>query len=177
MIIGKLTTKAQTVLPSQVRDHLGVGPGDEVMYELVHGGAIIRPLTARRSLDDIDETLPISLFPVQHDLDHPMTDGVVGAETVNLIGDEVRLFLTWAKSPTWRASLEEDMQGIAQTDDGHPLLTTWMPLVTFRETFCGGGRMLQDEATQKMMERLRAASREWRAAGVDTVDISGHVKR
>lgn len=41
-ITSKLTSKAQTVVPKAVRAHLGVGPGDEVEYDLKEGFVILR---------------------------------------------------------------------------------------------------------------------------------------
>jgi len=56
-------------------------------------------------------------------------------------------------------------------------LATWIPLVTFRERFCSGGRQMQDEGTQALMNRLRTEIWDWSDAGVDTVDVSGYWKR
>lgn len=47
MITSKLTSKAQTVIPQAVREHLKIGPGDEVEYELLEGAAVIRPSRTR----------------------------------------------------------------------------------------------------------------------------------
>ncbi|WP_404381735.1 type II toxin-antitoxin system PrlF family antitoxin [Caenispirillum salinarum] len=49
MISSKLTSKAQTVLPVAVREYLGVGPGDELVYELKDGQVVLR---ARKREDD-----------------------------------------------------------------------------------------------------------------------------
>ena len=46
MIKSKLTSKAQTVLPRAVREHLRVTAGDELVYELREGAVLIRPLRA-----------------------------------------------------------------------------------------------------------------------------------
>lgn len=58
MITSKLTTKAQTVIPQAVRQHLGIGPGDEVEYELVDGAAVIKPKKVPSVLPDD----PFALF-------------------------------------------------------------------------------------------------------------------
>ncbi len=34
MIIGRITAKAQTTIPRAVRLALGIGPGDEIGYEI-----------------------------------------------------------------------------------------------------------------------------------------------
>jgi hypothetical protein len=46
--------------------------------------------------------------------------------------------------------------------------------VTFRYEFCSGGRLIQDNKTAVLMARLVAATRGWRAAGVDVVAVSGY---
>lgn len=125
------------------------------------------------TLEKIDRQQPLDITPYQHDLDRPSLNFCDGASGVVLTGQDVALFLAWAAR--WRPELEKDLQSIAQDSDGNALLTTWMPLVTFRESFCAGGRHEQDAATRGLMERLRSDLREWRGLGVDTVDISGRV--
>jgi len=41
MIIGKITAKAQTTIPKAVRRALGLGPGDEIGYEIEDGRVIL----------------------------------------------------------------------------------------------------------------------------------------
>ena len=41
MIIGKITAKAQTTIPKAVRRALGLGPGDEIKYEIEDGRVIL----------------------------------------------------------------------------------------------------------------------------------------
>jgi antitoxin PrlF len=55
-IFSKLTSKSQTVLPKEVREQLGVKPGDRLSYNLTAQGIVIAkaPLTAE---DD-----PFSVF-------------------------------------------------------------------------------------------------------------------
>lgn len=36
-IFGKLTAKAQTIIPKEVREALGVGPGDMLVYRITKG--------------------------------------------------------------------------------------------------------------------------------------------
>jgi antitoxin PrlF len=43
-ITSKLSVKAQTVLPLAVREHLHVGPGDEIEYDLREGFVLVRPV-------------------------------------------------------------------------------------------------------------------------------------
>jgi antitoxin PrlF len=51
MITAKLSSKSQTVLPKSVREHLGIGPGDEIDFELVPGGAVIHARKKARPED------------------------------------------------------------------------------------------------------------------------------
>jgi len=125
------------------------------------------------SLDEIDQSLPLELWPYQHDLDGPTTRPVESVAPIILEGADVALFLQWAKQEGWRERFECDLQSIANDAEGRKLLTTWIPLVTFRESFCAGGRQLQDADTQALMERLRGLTLNWRSAQVDTVDING----
>jgi len=50
MITSKLSSKAQTVLPRAVHEHLGVGPGDELVYEFLPDAVIVR--AAKRIPED-----------------------------------------------------------------------------------------------------------------------------
>ena len=42
MLVSKVTSKAQTTLPSGVRDALGINPGDKLGYEIEGDAAVIR---------------------------------------------------------------------------------------------------------------------------------------
>ncbi|GAB0154651.1 hypothetical protein [Marinobacterium sp. BA1] len=127
------------------------------------------------TLEDINPSMPLELWPYQHDLDAAITQPVDAIEPIILQGADVEAFLQWAKTDYWKPRFEEDLQCISQDSEGRNLLTTWMPLVTFRERFCSGGRQLQSSEIQVLMERIRAQSRNWRSLEVDTVDISGHL--
>jgi hypothetical protein len=124
-------------------------------------------------LEQIDQTLPLNITPFQRDLDAPIMRHVDSLERIVLEGDDVAHFLVWAQHPSWRSQFEGDLQSVTNDTQGRKLLTTWLPLVTFREQFCCGGRLMQDPAMEALMDRLRVTTRDWRAAGVDTVDISG----
>lgn len=51
MIKSKLTTKSQTTIPRPVREALGVGPGDEVSYQ-IDGDRVILCKVGREPADD-----------------------------------------------------------------------------------------------------------------------------
>ncbi|HDR9068180.1 TPA: hypothetical protein QDA90_003488 [Burkholderia vietnamiensis] len=129
------------------------------------------------TLDAIDTDKPLTLTGYQHDLDAALTAPVGSLSQISLVGEDAERLLAWAAQPSWRSEFETDLQCIAQDSAGQPLLTTWIPLVTFREDFCAGGRHIQDGATQALMDRLRIEMRGWRDAGADTVDISGYWMR
>lgn len=129
-----------------------------------------------RTLEDLDLSRPLYLSPYQHDLDASIIVVPVDSlEPIILEGDDIEAFLQWAKIDYWRPRFEEDLQSVSQDSEGRQLLTTWIPLVTFREVFCSGGRDLQGEKTKILMDRLREQTKGWRALEVDTVDVSGYV--
>jgi antitoxin PrlF len=51
VITARLSAKAQTVIPKAIRDQLGVGPGDVIVFEVRDGEVVLRPLR-RPSSDD-----------------------------------------------------------------------------------------------------------------------------
>jgi len=42
MIAGRITAKAQTTIPRAVRKALGIGPGDEIAYEIEGDRVVMR---------------------------------------------------------------------------------------------------------------------------------------
>ena len=57
MAIAKLTSKGQAVIPKEIRERLGLKPGDDVSFELMIGNAVIMD---RVSPNDIDYLIAIS---------------------------------------------------------------------------------------------------------------------
>lgn len=53
---AKLSAKSQTVIPKEVRERLGVGPGDSIEFEERNGEIVVRAVRRSR-LDD-----PFALF-------------------------------------------------------------------------------------------------------------------
>ncbi len=104
-----------------------------------------------------------------------MVSPINGIAPIVLEGTDVALFMAWAIQPPWRAAFESDLQSVANDAQGRQLLTTWVPLVIFRERFCLGGREMQNAVTQALMLRLRELTRDWRTGGVDTVEIFGRL--
>jgi antitoxin PrlF len=52
MITGKLTSKAQTTIPQPVRVALGLVEGDELVYEIEDGRAVLTKAQSRTGTDD-----------------------------------------------------------------------------------------------------------------------------
>ncbi|WP_038056779.1 AbrB/MazE/SpoVT family DNA-binding domain-containing protein [Thermus amyloliquefaciens] len=52
MVKSKISSKGQITLPKRVREALGVGPGDEVAFEVREGEVVLR-LRKRVSLRDL----------------------------------------------------------------------------------------------------------------------------
>ena len=42
MIIGRITAKSQTTIPRAVRQALGIGPGDDIGYEIERGRVTLK---------------------------------------------------------------------------------------------------------------------------------------
>jgi AbrB family looped-hinge helix DNA binding protein len=51
MVGSKLTTKGQTTIPKEIREYLGLQPGDRVIFIRRDGDVIVRPL--KKSLLDL----------------------------------------------------------------------------------------------------------------------------
>jgi len=55
---SKVGPKGQAVIPKEVRDILGISPGDEVIFELADKEARIRPAGRRSSVSELTEVVP-----------------------------------------------------------------------------------------------------------------------
>jgi antitoxin PrlF len=63
MAIAKITSKGQLTVPRQVRDRLGVGPGDSLEFRFEDDHVVVTPVR-QRQLSDFR-----GLFRVDHALD------------------------------------------------------------------------------------------------------------
>ena len=54
---SRLSVKSQTVLPKQVREALGVGPGDTLRYRITEQGVLID-----KAVRDVDADDPFATF-------------------------------------------------------------------------------------------------------------------
>lgn len=57
---SKVGPKGQAVIPKEVRDLLGIAPGDEVVFEVSKNEAKIRPAGAKSTVSDLVEVVPRS---------------------------------------------------------------------------------------------------------------------
>jgi AbrB family looped-hinge helix DNA binding protein len=55
---SKVGPKGQAVIPKEIRDMLGIAPGDEIIFEVAHGEARIKPAGARSSVTELIEIVP-----------------------------------------------------------------------------------------------------------------------
>lgn len=59
LLKSKVGPKGQAVIPKEVRDILGISPGDEVLFELSNGEeAKIRPAKGRSSVSELIAIVP-----------------------------------------------------------------------------------------------------------------------
>jgi AbrB family looped-hinge helix DNA binding protein len=54
----KVGPKGQAVIPKEVRDILGIAPGDEVLFEISDKGARIKPAKRRSSVSELISIVP-----------------------------------------------------------------------------------------------------------------------
>jgi RHH-type rel operon transcriptional repressor/antitoxin RelB len=47
--MSNLTSKGQVTIPKNVRDHLGLEPGDAVRFRIVDGRVVVEPAESRRA--------------------------------------------------------------------------------------------------------------------------------
>jgi hypothetical protein len=125
------------------------------------------------SISDINPFSPIILDPAQFVLDRPnVTVCMDTVGSIRLDGERAETFIFWVRKH-WREDFEKDLQGLATDVDLGDLLTTWIPLVTLREDLCCRTLPRENQLVAELLDELRTLTREWRAAGVDTVFISG----
>jgi len=51
MTLAKITSKGQLTIPKEIRDHLQLEPGDQVVFVLREGEVLLRPVT--QTVDDL----------------------------------------------------------------------------------------------------------------------------
>ncbi len=94
--------------------------------------------------------------------DTPLTD-----LSITLPSEHARPFLEWLASTSWGAVLEEDLQSMAETDKGEPLLSTWLELDRFEAlaTAAHAARVLPADPAPSLSA--------WRAQQTRNVYIDG----
>lgn len=88
-------------------------------------------------------------------------------ETLTIPANETELFLERVSQPDWRSAFEGDLQGMCETNDGEPLLTTWLAIDSFR-------RFAEGLTGLPFQSSLLAAVQGWEALGADTVFLDGY---
>ena len=53
IVFSKITSKSQTVIPREIRDKLGVGPGDRLAYAVSESGISISKATSGQEDDPL----------------------------------------------------------------------------------------------------------------------------
>ena len=52
LVTARLSAKGQTVIPKPVRERLGIGPGDVIVFEIRDGEVVLRPMERAAVRDD-----------------------------------------------------------------------------------------------------------------------------
>ncbi|WP_210498868.1 hypothetical protein [Vibrio crassostreae] len=129
-----------------------------------------------RTIEELDDGKVIELIGYQYYLDNPAHSTYVkDLEPIFLTPQEAKVFIGWAKSCYYRRALEEDLQSIANDKDGNPLLTTWVPLTTFRNHMCFATSQSPSE-TKKLLKSLYDRTITWRDKGVEEVVFHFYIK-
>jgi AbrB family looped-hinge helix DNA binding protein len=55
---SKVGPKGQAVIPKEVRDMLGIVPGDDIIFEVSNEEAKLKPAKARSSVTELTEIVP-----------------------------------------------------------------------------------------------------------------------
>jgi antitoxin PrlF len=72
IVTGKITTKGQTTLPAEVRNRLGVGPGDHIDYILGDDGVV--QIKRARTLADLCGILKSEVSLTDAELDQAIEE-------------------------------------------------------------------------------------------------------
>lgn len=124
-------------------------------------------------LERIDLLGPVLLDPTQYDLDCiGSVKQVTGVDSITLTGTDAATFYSWV-AEFWTDLFEEDLQSLSTSEEHGDLLTTWLPLVTFREGLCTYAAPRKQVVMADLLDKLRTLTRHWRDNGVDEVYISG----
>lgn len=124
------------------------------------------------TLEMINWAMPVYVEARQHDQAEPMIRSLESVERIKLEGVEANTFSKCA-SVAWRSNIEADLQCLCADDIGE-LLSSFVPLVTFREDMCRRSAARQDMAAQALTDKLTCLTSGWRDAGADLVCISGY---
>jgi hypothetical protein len=124
------------------------------------------------SLEEIDQSRIVEFRACQYKDDNCiMLIGVEELPSIIINGADVALLLNLMMRDYWRNQWEEDLQSISMNENNEPLLTSWMPLVTFRSMFCHAYPV--DEGLSMLLLQLRKKVNNWRDKGCEIVEFNG----
>jgi hypothetical protein len=134
------------------------------------------------TLKDIDHARDVSICPtIETQVEEPCVielaqklqnpnllrcDEPLTGNPIILTGANARRFLEWLAETRWAAVLEEDLQCVAQTDKGEPLLTTWLELDVF-------STLAAEAHAAHILPSLEETLSTWRTCHVKNVYIDG----
>lgn len=72
---AKITSKYQVVLPKEIREHLGVHPGDRIDFVIRNGTVEIVPL--KYTITDLKGIVKADHYPTIEEMDQAISDAVV----------------------------------------------------------------------------------------------------
>lgn len=151
------------------------GPAAKLGLEIPGSWADVYKIYHPRGIIDyVDFSKPIIIEAAQHDLDlrdvrRPLRD--LGC--VVLKEGDAQVFGEWVKK-VWQTDFESFLQvvgggSLKRTPEfTPPIMSTFLPLVTFRETI---GWLVPSDEISAVVERLRLETKAWRDAGADVVYI------
>lgn len=115
-------------------------------------------------LQEIDINCNLTIWPCTRS-----EDGLIRAipgERIELAPDDGSIgFFNWLRQSTWASELESCLQCLSETNEGEPLLTTWLELDDF-------AAMVSAATTAGWLPPLGFAIARWRESGCVLVDFT-----
>jgi len=85
MPVSKLTSKGQTTIPKEIRDALGLKPGDRIRFVLEDENRVVLSVP-RRTIEDLagmfydPDRKPVSIEQMNEDMKQAVADHVMGKD-------------------------------------------------------------------------------------------------
>ena len=77
MAMSRVGQKGQVVLPKELRDVIGIGPGDRVVFDIQDGNVVLTPVPARTTSDLLGILRvpnPVNVNEVRQDYQNHLVD-------------------------------------------------------------------------------------------------------